>query len=71
MSEGRTSGASPRARRRRRRQIRQIKCFLLAIILMVALGAYMSAGIERRQTAAGLSAPPAALAAPLEYVGFW
>ncbi len=66
MSEGRTSGASPRARRRRRRQIRQIKCFLLAIILMVALGAYMSAGIERRQTAAGLGAPPAALAAPLE-----
>lgn len=45
---------SPRARRqrRRRRQIRQLKCFLLAIILMAALGLYMSTCVSRRQAAA-------------------
>lgn len=45
---------SPRVRRqrRRRRQIRQLKCFLLAIVLMAALGLYMSTCVSRRQTAA-------------------
>lgn len=49
----RTMEPSPRARRqrRRRRQIRQLKCFLLAIVLMAALGFYMSTCVSRHQAA--------------------